>query len=120
LRLRRVTSLSSYILSKRGATSSPSALGLGRYLVSVQSFLGASKYLNPVVLKKLNLSFLRFALTESPALSGYPRVAVAEPLKPRVLSFLKIIFRIPAVPSASYLAEGEVITSTLSMASAGN
>ena len=30
------------------------------------------------------------------------------------------MFRIPAVPSASYLAEGLVITSTFSMASAGN
>ena len=31
-----------------------------------------------------------------------------------------MIFKIPAVPSASYLADGLVITSTLSMASAGS
>ena len=31
-----------------------------------------------------------------------------------------MIFKIPAVPSESYLAEGEVITSTLSIASEGN
>ena len=30
------------------------------------------------------------------------------------------MFKIPAVPSASYLAEGDVITSTRSIASAGN
>ena len=51
---------------------------------------------------------------------GSPTVAFIEPLKPLATPFLRIIFKIPAVPSASYLAEGEVTTSTLSMASAGN
>jgi hypothetical protein len=47
-------------------------------------------------------------------------VAFREPFKPVTTPFLRIIFKIPAVPSASYLADGEVTTSTLSMASAGN
>ena len=42
------------------------------------------------------------------------------PFKPCNLLRLRIIFNIPAVPSASYLAEGEVITSTFSIDSAGN
>ena len=47
-------------------------------------------------------------------------VVFIEPFNPVATPFLRIIFKIPAVPSASYLADGDVITSTLSMASAGN
>lgn len=47
-------------------------------------------------------------------------MAEIAPFIPCNLLLRKIIFRIPAVPSASYLAEGEVITSTFSIASAGN
>ncbi len=51
---------------------------------------------------------------------GYPRLKATEPFIPSVFSFFKMIFSIPAVPSASYLEEGLVITSTRSMASAGS
>ena len=59
-------------------------------------------------------------MVEIPYWVGSPIVGLIEPLNPVTFPFLKIIFKIPAVPSASYLAEGEVITSTLSIASAGN
>ena len=68
----------------------------------------------------LNLSLLKFKLVEKELLIGTPKVACTEPFKPKVFSFFKIIFRIPAVPSASYRADGLVITSTRSIASAGN
>ena len=48
-----------------------------------------------------------------------PALTIKLPLSPFKLSFLKITLIIPAVPSAPYLAEGEVITSTLSIDSAG-
>ena len=51
---------------------------------------------------------------------GSPRFALKEPLNPSFLDFLRIILIIPPFPSASYLADGDVITSTFSMASAGN
>ena len=41
------------------------------------------------------------------------------PFIPSIESFFKIIFKIPPVPSDSYLADGDVITSTLSIDSAG-
>ena len=51
---------------------------------------------------------------------GSPILALNEPFNPSFFDFLSIIFMIPPLPSASYLAEGDVITSTFSMASAGN
>ena len=51
---------------------------------------------------------------------GSPILALNEPFNPSFFDFLSIIFIIPPLPSASYLAEGDVITSTFSMASAGN
>lgn len=48
----------------------------------------------------------------------YPKVPVTLPLKP-VFVFFKMIFKIPAVPLASNLEEGFVITSILSIWSAG-
>ena len=51
---------------------------------------------------------------------GSPILALNEPFNPSFFDFLRIIFIIPPLPSASYLAEGDVITSTFSMASAGN
>ena len=47
-------------------------------------------------------------------------MALIEPFNPSFLLLRRIIFIIPPLPSASYLAEGEVITSTFSIASAGN
>ena len=47
-------------------------------------------------------------------------LALIEPFNPSFLLFRRMIFIIPPLPSASYLAEGEVITSTFSIASAGN
>ena len=73
-----------------------------------------------MVLKILKSSVLKFIFPETPLLVGAPIFVVIEPFNPSVFSFLKIIFKIPAVPSASYLAEGDVITSTRSMASAGS
>ena len=57
---------------------------------------------------------------EIPAELGCPTLVVIEPFKPSNLLLRKIMFNIPAVPSASYLAEGDVMTSTFSIASAGN
>ena len=45
---------------------------------------------------------------------------VTAPLRPCNLLRLRMMFKIPAVPSASYLAEGEVITSTRAIDSAGS
>ena len=46
-------------------------------------------------------------------------MAIIVPLKPWFFPFLRIIFNNPPPPSASYLAEGLVTTSTFSIASAG-
>lgn len=43
-----------------------------------------------------------------------------EPFNPNFLVFLRIILIIPPLPWASYLAEGDVITSTFSIASDGS
>ena len=51
---------------------------------------------------------------------GSPAFAIKVALNPISSSFLRIIFRIPAVPEASYRAEGEVTTSTFSIDSAGS
>ena len=42
-----------------------------------------------------------------------------EPLNPSYWPFLSIILMIPAMPSGSYFAEGDVITSTWSIRDAG-
>ena len=49
-----------------------------------------------------------------------PAVNNTEPFVPFLFSFLSFIFIIPAIPSASYFAEGFVITSILSTVFAGN
>ena len=72
------------------------------------------------MVKKLTFFVLKFILEATRYCVGSPIVAFIEPFKPVAIPFLRMIFKIPAVPSASYLADGEVITSTLSMASAGN
>ena len=51
---------------------------------------------------------------------GSPTLELKEPFNPNFLLFLKIIFIIPPLPWASYLAEGEVMTSTFSIASEGS
>ena len=56
--------------------------------------------------------FLRLKLPFIPVCSGSPKFKFTLPLKPSRSCFFRIIFSIPAVPSASYLAEGEVTTST--------
>src|SRR5438045_583974 len=48
-----------------------------------------------------------------------PKLGLTEPLVPRSVFFFVMILMIPAVPSASYLADGEVITSTCLIISAG-
>ena len=68
----------------------------------------------------LNLSFLKFTVAEPPYVLGAPIFATKFPLTPNSSCFFKIIFSIPPVPSESYLADGEVITSTLSIDSAGS
>ncbi len=50
-------------------------------------------------------------------MDGTPKVAVNEPFKPFLLSFFRIILIIPAIPSASYRADGLVMTSILSIRS---
>ena len=57
---------------------------------------------------------------ESPYDFGSPILELKEPLSPFNLFFLNTIFMIPAVPSASYLADGEVMISTFSTLSDGN
>ena len=76
-------------------------------------------YRKPVFVKRFHFSVLQFALKAVPALAGKPKSSCKDPLKPINLFFLNMMFKIPAVPSASYLADGEVITSTFSIASAG-
>ncbi len=73
-----------------------------------------------MLVKKLNLFILKFKLAPALELVGVPTVAVNDPLNPMVFDCFSTIFRIPAVPSASYRADGFVITSTFSIASPGN
>ena len=51
---------------------------------------------------------------------GSPTLALSEPFNPSFFDFLRMILIIPPLPSASYLADGDVMTSTFSIASAGN
>ncbi len=51
-------------------------------------------------------------------LLGVPVFKVIEPLMPAFSFFFKMMLIIPEVPSASYFAEGLVMTSTLSIISA--
>ena len=73
-----------------------------------------------MVEKKFSLFFLKFIFKLLPIALGKPEFNANDPLKPSKFCFLSIILRIPAVPEASYLAEGEVITSTFSIDSAGS
>ena len=63
---------------------------------------------------------LQFSVAVPPKFSGIPAFAIKVALNPINSSFFKIIFKIPAVPEASYRAEGEVTTSTFSIDSAGS
>ena len=51
---------------------------------------------------------------------GIPVFILIFPLKPRRFCFFRITFKIPAVPSAEYLADGDVTTSTFSIDSDGS
>jgi hypothetical protein len=87
------------------------------------SFLNPLIYLvelSPILPNKLIFLVLKFKFVDIPTLLGSPRFRLAEPLSPANLFFLKTILIIPAVPSALYLADGEVITSTFSTLSDGN
>ena len=64
------------------------------------------------MLKKFTLLFLRLKLPFVPVCSGIPTLKFILPLNPNRSCFFRIIFKIPAVPSASYLADGDVTTST--------
>ena len=81
---------------------------------------GPELFLYPKLVKKFIFLVLRLIFDPTLYSVGFPMVVFIEPFKPVATPFLSIIFKIPAVPSASYLADGEVITSTFSMASAGN
>ena len=72
------------------------------------------------VLNRFTFSFLTFKVPFRPSFLGIPRFRLKFPLKPSRLCFLSIIFKIPAVPSAEYLADGDVITSTFSIDSEGS
>ena len=76
--------------------------------------------LNVFVVKIFNFFVLQFKLAEVLLFLGIPTLPVRVPFIPSKFCFFKIIFKIPAVPSASYLADGEVTTSTFSIDSAGN
>ena len=73
-----------------------------------------------MVENKLILFFLKFIFKLLPTVLGKPEFNANDPLKPSKFCFLSMILRIPAVPEASYLAEGDVITSTFSIDSAGS
>ena len=73
-----------------------------------------------MLLNKLIFFVLKFKLDDNPNLLGSPRFKLADPFKPANLFFLRTILIIPAVPSALYLADGDVITSTFSTLSEGN
>ena len=72
----------------------------------------------PSWLNRLNFSVRLLMLSPRLWLLGTPVLRVTEPLKPRFSSFLSTMLIIPAVPSASYLSEGLVITSMRSIMSA--
>ena len=78
-----------------------------------------SESLIEVVLKIFILLFLKLNVPEAPVFLGSPIFKFTLPLKPKRSCFLSIILRIPAVPSAEYLADGEVTTSTFSIDSEG-
>jgi hypothetical protein len=88
--------------------------------VSKNALPGLVLSVYPRLVKILKFSVLKFKSTNAPEFFGSPSVPRIDPLKPRVFSLFRIIFMIPAVPSASYRAEGLVITSTDSIASAGS
>ena len=68
---------------------------------------------------KFTFSFLTFKVPFRPSFLGIPRFKLKFPLKPSRFCFFSIIFKIPAVPSADYLADGDVTTSTFSIDSEG-
>ena len=78
-----------------------------------------SLYPKPPFRNHVRFPFLRLRLALRFVCGKYPKVPVTLPLRPSFLSFLRIIFKIPAVPLASNLEEGLVITSILSIWSAG-
>ena len=86
----------------------------------VKNFPGLELFLYPRFVKKFIFFVLKFIFEAILYCIGSPIVVFKEPFKPVATPFLSIIFNIPAVPSASYLADGDVTTSTLSIASAGN
>ncbi len=86
----------------------------------VKNFPGLELFLYPRFVKKFIFFVLKFIFEAIRYCVGSPIVVFREPFRPVATPFLRIIFKIPAVPSASYLADGDVTTSTLSIASAGN
>ena len=70
--------------------------------------------------KRLKSVPFLFKLVLTPYDSGSPADTIIEPLTPLDFPFLITILIIPPPPSASYRADGLVITSTFSTASAGN
>ena len=90
-----------------------------KYSVSEKKFPLLSESLYVVVLNIFILSFLRLNVPEPLLFFGDPILPLTLPLKPSKSCFFKIIFKIPAVPSAEYLADGDVTTSTFSIDSEG-
>ena len=71
-----------------------------------------------MVEKKFSLFFLKIHIQIALSLLENLEFNANDPLNPSKFCFLSMILRIPAVPEASYLAEGDVITSTFSIDSA--
>ena len=71
------------------------------------------------VVKIFKFLVLQFKFAEVLLFFGSPKLPVKVPFIPSKFCLFRIIFNIPAVPSASYLADGEVTTSTFSIDSAG-
>ena len=90
-----------------------------KYSVLPKKLLLLSPSLKDVVLNIFILLFLKLNVPEIPELFGSPAFKLTLPLNPNKSCFFRIIFSIPAVPSAEYLADGEVTTSTFSIDSEG-
>ena len=90
-----------------------------KYSVLPVKLLLLSESLKDVVLNIFILLFLKLKVPDAPELFGSPTFKLTLPLKPNKSCFFRMILRIPAVPSAEYLADGEVTTSTFSMDSDG-
>src|SRR6185295_18611177 len=104
--------LPSWLTNKLGLVS--------KLLISVELVVRFFIWLPKALTEKFILFWRRLKLTPPFTAPRLSTPAITFPLYPLFLFFLRMIFNIPAFPpEASYFAEGLVITSTLSIASAG-